>query len=77
MSTDQRSIQDVQEALFSRRAAGIKQSTVRDVFELSLQLPEDAAGTTLTVEYLREGKAAKVSVVLAERIAARWPGAVP
>ncbi len=36
MSTDQRSIQDVQEALFSRRAAGIKQSAVRDVFELSL-----------------------------------------
>ena len=31
MSTDQRSIQDVQEALFSQRAAGIKQSAVRDV----------------------------------------------
>jgi len=48
-----------------------------DLTALRQRLREDAAGTTLTVEYLREGKAAKVSVVLAERIAARWPGAVP
>jgi len=42
-----------------------------------IRLREDAAGTTLTVEYLREGKAAKVSVVLTDRIPAKWPPQAP
>jgi len=48
-----------------------------DLPGLRQRLREAATGTTLAITYLREGRTAEASLVLAERIPARWAGAAP
>ena len=48
-----------------------------DLPGLRQRLREAAAGTTLAITYLREGRTAEASLLLAERIPARWAGAAP
>ncbi len=51
--------------------------TASDLTALRQRLREDAAGTTLTLDYVRAGTAGRARLELAERIPARWPGAAP